>query len=137
MSAASPAVSSARILVRFSSSDGFTYSDTLVIRSDRTSLLTYDRRLPLRPRKSGTRRFRLAAPAFDRVRRFLSAARFSTLRRSYPSPIPVADVPAYSIAYRGWNVTTNEEAVRRGVVPRRLVRLIRLLGGIVASHSPP
>lgn len=133
-SGTAPAVTSARVLVRFSSSNYFTYSNTLVIRSDRTSFLTYDRGLAF-SRKSGTRRFRLAAPAFDRVRQFLSAAGFSTLRSSYPSPIRV-DVPAYSIAYRGRNVTTNEEAVQRGVVPRRLVRLIRLLEEIAVSRGP-
>lgn len=130
-SAAPAAESSPASLLRFKTGDGVSYWDSLVLRNDRAAVLAYDRRFS---GKGGTQRFRLAAATFNRVRQALRAADFSSLRTSYPSPVEVADVPYYSITHRGKTVTTDEEAIERGRVPRRLTRLIRLVDEIVSSR---
>jgi len=131
-SATADAGAAARPLVRFTNTDGFTYGDTLLIRADRTVVVTYDRRGP-GPRKHATRRFRLAASTAERVRQLLRAARFATLG----APIPIDSKAPISRSIRS---PTGEDgrhaAIQRVAVPKRLVRLIRALERILAARAP-
>jgi hypothetical protein len=80
---------------------------------------------------SGHAAFRLAPAALRSLRAALADARFPTLKRRYERDPPGADMPSFTLTYRGKRVTVGGGATG----PPRLARLIARLGRTVQAHS--
>lgn len=97
-------------------------ASSLVVQRDRTARVDDVRAVTL-----GRREFR-------RLKERLAAARFKTLKRRYEPEVLVLDGITETVRHRGKSVSV---ATGAQDVPRRLSRLLRLLGRIHDRHDAP
>jgi hypothetical protein len=117
------------VLARFASGDGWTYRDSLVLRTNGKATLVYDRRIT---DDGGTRRFRLTAAEAGRVRQLLETADLDSLHSSYTGS--GADYASYTVTQGDVTVVADEQAIEDGEVPVGLVHAIRFLDGIITER---
>jgi hypothetical protein len=118
-----PAPAASAPLVRWQVTGGLAPRDSsLVVQRDRTA------------RVDGVREVTLGAREFRRLKDRLAAARFKTLKRRYEPDVIVADGITQTVRHRGKAVSV---ATGAEDVPRRLSRLLRVLGRIHDRHDAP
>jgi hypothetical protein len=118
-----PAPASSAPLVRWQVAGGLAPRDSsIVVHRDRTA------------RVDNVREVTLGGREFRRLKDRLAAARFKTLKQSYEPDVIVFDGITQTVRHRGRSVSVSTGAQD---VPRRLSRLLRVLGRIHDRHDAP
>ena len=115
-----PAAADAKRLVRYDVGGGLAgRSSTLIVDRSGTARQTGDR--------SAAKRFKVSAKQLRALMRELTAARFSSLKRSYGPAYPVSDGITEVVTYKGRSVSVSTGAKVPKRLDRVLSRLARLL----------